>query len=72
MVITFMASLPAMQSAIKIGQDGARVQLDVPESELAQMLGLINCRNKALKVTIEPTESKFDYPEGWQTETSGS
>ena len=70
MVITFIASLPAVQSAIKIGQDGARVQLDVPESELANMLHLVNCRNKALKVTIEPTEREYDYPEDWMSETN--
>lgn len=55
-MITFLASLPAIQSAIKIGQDGARIQLEVPETELSKILPLIMMRDKVLKITIEPQE----------------
>ena len=51
--IEFLATLPETQSAIKIGGDGARIQLDVPESELGAMLGLIAWRGKVLRVKIE-------------------
>lgn len=56
--ITFLASFPAIQSAIKIGDDGARIQLDIPESELANALPLIALRGVVLKVTVEPTENR--------------
>ena len=34
--ITFKATLPPIQSAVSIGQDGARLKLDIPESEKAE------------------------------------
>ncbi|MET0039900.1 MAG: hypothetical protein ABW041_07140 [Dehalococcoides mccartyi] len=52
----FIASLPPIQSAIKIGQDGARIQLDIPESELDKFSPVIQWRDKLLKITIEPVE----------------
>jgi|GEM_PF-1154787 hypothetical protein len=52
----FYASLPPIQSAIKIGQDGARIQLDIPESELDKLAQIIQWRDKVLKITIEPVE----------------
>ena len=54
--IEFLASLPAIQSAIRIGQDGARVQLEIPESELSKILPLMMWRDRVLKITIEPQE----------------
>ena len=53
---TFLASLPAIQSAIRIGQDGARIQLDIPETELSKILPLMMWRDRVLKITIEPQE----------------
>lgn len=50
---TFLASFPAIQSAIKIGQDGMRVQLDIPESEIANAVELLGMRDCVLKVTVE-------------------
>lgn len=51
--ITFNASFPPIQSAIKIsGSDGARIQLDIPQTDMeavAALLGLTGCR---LKVTV--------------------
>ena len=56
--IEFLASLPAIQSSIRIGQDGMRIQLDVPETEMGNAIRLMTWRNKVLKVRIEPTKRK--------------
>ena len=52
--ITFLASFPAIQSAIKVGDLGMRLQFDVPESEMAQAVRLIGLRDRVLRVTVEP------------------
>jgi|LFRM01.1.fsa_nt_gb hypothetical protein len=55
--IEFVASLPQIQSAVKIsGGDGSRVQLDIPDTELAAVVKLLTYKNKVFKVTIEPFE----------------
>lgn len=51
--ITFLASFPAIQSAIRVGDDGMRIQLQIPESEMNNALWLIAMREKRLKVTVE-------------------
>ena len=54
MKISFMASLPDIQSSIQIGGDGAtRVKLDIPESELAEAVKLVLLKGMAFKVTID-------------------
>lgn len=57
--ITFLASLPPIQSAIKIGGDGARVQFDVPKSDLEAIKRLMDQAGKVLSVAIvvAPDES---------------
>lgn len=52
--VTFLASFPSIQSAIKIGPDGMRIQLDVPETEMGSAVQLLAWREVVLKVTIEP------------------
>ncbi|MDD4804292.1 MAG: hypothetical protein PHN69_03885 [Candidatus Pacebacteria bacterium] len=54
--ITLVASLPPIQSAINLdGQEGnARIKLDIPQSELPQVIKLMLYRGQAFKVTIEP------------------
>lgn len=56
--ITFLASFPMIQSAIKITGDGGgmRIQLDIPESEMAAAIHLLTLRQCVIKVTIEPDE----------------
>ena len=56
--IIFQASLPLIQSAIKRSGngDGMRVQIDIPESEMADAIRLFTCVQKRLKVTIEIIE----------------
>ena len=51
---TFLASFPPIMSAIRLGQDGMRLQFDVPETEMAQALKLLAWRDVVLKVTIKP------------------
>ena len=55
--IVFKASFAPMQSAIKVGDDGMRITLDIPESELSQALLLIALRGKVMQVTIIPADS---------------
>ena len=55
--ITFRAAFPAIQSAIKVGDAGMRIQLDVPESEMAQAVRLITLRDVVLRVTVEAENS---------------
>jgi len=59
--IVFLASFPPIQSAIKIygSNDGMRIQLDIPESEMGQAVQLLALRDKVLKVTIEVNDFGF-------------
>ena len=52
----FMASLPAIQSAIKRdgGGNGMHIQLDIPESEMAQAVKMLAWCQCVWRVTIEP------------------
>ena len=50
----FRAAFPSIQSAIKIGPDGARIQFDIPESEMAEAVKLLQWRERVLIVTVEP------------------
>ncbi len=54
-MIEFIASLPPIQSAISISGngDGARVKLDIPQSEMAAIIQLQLMQGKALKITVE-------------------
>ena len=53
--ITFLASFPAIQTAIKVYGDaqGMRIQLEIPESEMAEAVGLLALRDKVFRVTVE-------------------
>ena len=57
----FEASFPPIQSAIKLdGRDGARIQLDIPESEMSNFIKAIMWKGKPLKITIEPANNLTD------------
>ena len=58
--ISFLASFPAIASAIIISGDGngLRIKLDVPETDLLQSLHIIAMRQTAFKVTIEPLDDE--------------
>ena len=53
--VTFLASFPAIQTAIKIGYDGMRIQLDIPESEFGNAIELLLWRDIVLEVTVKPS-----------------
>ncbi len=50
---TFLATLPDIMTALNFGSDGARIKLDAPESEVAQVAKLIGMKGKVLRVTVE-------------------
>ena len=58
MTVSFLASFPPIQSAIKVGQDGMRIQLDIPESEMANAIGLLGMRECILVVTVQKENAK--------------
>ena len=64
----FLAAFPAIQSAIKVYGDeqGMRVQLDIPESEMAEAVKLLAWRGVVLRVTVEPEITRGD-PEPTKT-----
>jgi len=53
---SFLAAFPSIQTAIKIHGDGngARIQLDIPESEMGEAMKLLLWRQMVLRVTVEP------------------
>lgn len=55
MRITFLASLPPIQSALSVSGDraGGRLKLDIPESELPQALKVLLLSGKVFRVTVE-------------------
>ena len=59
---TFRASLPPIMSAIKIFGDatGMRIQLDIPESEMAEALKLLMWREQVLVVNVKPEQGGDD------------
>jgi hypothetical protein len=61
--ITFIASLPAIASAINLDGmgDGARIKLDISRQDVSEVMKLQLLAGQTFKVTIEPTG---DYYEG--------
>jgi hypothetical protein len=55
--ITFLAAFPDIQGQLKVGRDGMRIALDVPESELSKALLLVLWRDKVLRVTVQVEQS---------------
>lgn len=53
--VTFLASFPPIQSAIKRSGDsgGMRIQLDIPETEMANAAMLLAMVQHRLRVTVE-------------------
>ena len=56
-IATFIATIPPIQSALRTGGDGMRVQFDVPETEMGEALQLVLMRGKVLRITVEVVES---------------
>lgn len=57
--ITFVASLPPIQSAITLAGngDGARVRLEIPGTEVPEVLKLVLLTGQAFTVTIRAIPS---------------
>lgn len=57
-LIEFVASLPPIQSAMKVSgnRTGMRIQLDVAESEVPNAIRLMLLAEQSFKVKIEPFE----------------
>ena len=54
MQISFIASIPDIQSAINIsGQGFTRIKLDIPESEIADAVKLLLFKGQSFRVTID-------------------
>jgi hypothetical protein len=53
-VVTFTASFPPIMSAIRAGNDGWRIQLDIPVTEVGNAAGLLAYMGQAFRVTIAP------------------
>lgn len=57
--LTFEASIAPLQSAITIASDGgARVKIDIPESEMDAVVRLMGMRGKVLRITIEAIDDE--------------
>lgn len=56
-LIEFLASFPNVQSAIRVaGDGGARITLDIAESEMPAIVRLMLMRGMVLRVTVEPEQ----------------
>ena len=67
--VTFLASFPDIQSAIKVGRDGMRIQLDIPESEMWAAVNLLAMRGVVLRVTVETEKAATGA--AWEGESDG-
>lgn len=60
--ITFLCSIAPLQSGIQITgrNEGMRLKIDIPESEMAEALLLLQWRERVLRVTVEPDDGSTD------------
>jgi hypothetical protein len=69
--ISFVASLPMIQSAIRSGGDGSmRITLEVPKSERTNVVPLLALTECVFQVTITPPQDTGDEDEGSEEHTS--
>mgnify|MGYP001616955387 CR=1 FL=1 len=55
--ISFLATFPMIQTAIKVdGSGGMRIQLDIPETQMANAVRLLALRQCIIQVTVEKYE----------------
>ena len=57
----FRASIPPIQSAIKIGQNTMRLQLDIPASDFAYAVTVLKWQEVPLDVVIKPEFPRINY-----------
>ncbi len=58
--VTFLATLPEIQSAILIGADNARVKLDIPLMYLEAVSVLMMMQGKVLEVRVKVADADRD------------
>ena len=58
--VEFIANFPPIMSAIKVGDDGMRITLDVSEAELANAIRIMAWRHLNLTVKITPVQDGRD------------
>lgn len=64
--LTFLASFPNIQTAIRVaGDGGARILLDIPEDELPSIARLLLMRGMVLRVTVQE-ETQPAKVRGWK------
>lgn len=52
--LKFLASIAPLDSAIQVSSHGgARIKIDIPESEMPAIVRLMLCRGMPLRITIE-------------------
>jgi hypothetical protein len=57
--ITFLASIPPLMSAIQVdGSGGARIKIDVPETDIEAVTQLMALRGEVLRVTVVIDDGK--------------
>ena len=62
--IVMLASIPPIMTALKIdGSGGARLQLDIPDSEREAIKALLDMRGAELVVTVQRREKRDDKAE---------
>jgi hypothetical protein len=65
--VTFLASFPNIQTAIRVaGDGGARILLDIPEDELPAIARLLLMRGQVLRVTVELEAVAPIKARGWK------
>lgn len=57
--ITFRANIAPIMSGIRTGNDGMRLTLDIPESDVEDAVPLIALRNMPLKITVQVDDSNY-------------
>ncbi len=71
--LTFIASIAPLQSAITIASDGgARVKLDIPESEMGKIARVMGLRGKVLRVSVQVVKQKQVAESEWGDDTEDS
>jgi len=54
--LRFLASLPPIQGAVKLGPDTMRIILEVPRTEVPNALGIMTMHGKVLEITVREVE----------------
>lgn len=59
--MSFVATLPLIQSAIKVSGDGGmRVQLEIADDQMDKAIGILSMRGEVLHVTIRVVKEGID------------